>query len=115
MWQVQTRLHGKTAQEVTQEIVDNVLSAVEHFVMENGKEFVADIAEAVRRLITYVHTTTTPNNPQATGNGKVDNQNKTLNHMLSMYVQGKTNALHGTTHWKYVSLVNGRRRKWYKR
>jgi hypothetical protein len=81
-------LRGKSALEVTKAIVDYVLlvhGSVEHFVTDNGKEFVANIAEAVHKLCNNVHTTTTPYNPQA--NGKVENQNKTLKDMLSMYVQ----------------------------
>ena len=81
-------LKGKSAQEVTKAIVDYVIlihGAIEHFVTDNGKEFVANLAEAVHKLCNNIHTTTTPYNPQA--NGKVENQNKTLKDMLSMYVQ----------------------------
>ena len=81
-------LKGKSAQEVTKAIVDYVIlihGAIEHFVTDNGKEFVAKLAEAVHRLCNNVHTNTTPYNPQA--NGKVENQNRTLKDMLSMYVQ----------------------------
>ena len=81
-------LRGKSALEVTRAIVDYVIlihGAVEHFVTDNGKEFVANVAEAVHKLCNNVHTTTTAYNPQS--NGKVENQNKTLKDMLSMYVQ----------------------------
>jgi len=81
-------LRGKSAQEVTKAIVDYVIlvhGTIEHFITDNGKEFVANIAEAVHKLCNNIHTTTTPYNPQA--NGKVENQNKTLKDMLSMYVQ----------------------------
>jgi RNase H-like domain found in reverse transcriptase/Integrase zinc binding domain/Reverse transcriptase (RNA-dependent DNA polymerase) len=81
-------LRGKSAQEVTKAIVDYVIlvhGTIEHFITDNGKEFVANLAEAVHKLCNNIHTTTTPYNPQA--NGKVENQNKTLKDMLSMYVQ----------------------------
>ena len=80
-------LCGKSTLEVTQAIVDKLLSvhgAIEHFITDNGKEFASNIAAAVHHLITNVHTTTTAYNPQS--NGKVENQNKTLKDMLAMYV-----------------------------
>jgi transposase InsO family protein len=72
---------------VTQAIVGKLLSvhrAVEHFITDNGREFDNNMAAAVHHLIYNVHTRTTAYNPQS--NGKVENQNRTLKDMLSMYV-----------------------------
>jgi len=86
-------LQTKTAMEVANALFDNLYcrhGAVKHLVSDQGKEFTANVSEAVNHLLQQQSIFMTPYNPQA--NGFAENQNRTVKDMLSMYVdQQQTN------------------------
>ena len=86
-WLIAIPLHEQTALTVTNAFIDQFItkySVPTIVVTDNGRQFISQIFNDLRKIFSFEHRTTTTYRPQT--NGMVERQNRTIAQMLSGYV-----------------------------